>query len=549
MRRVGALRKRGTTIPHSGSVGKYEVESFASRTRSVALVAALLAIALRAPLFALPLERDEGEYAYIAWQLGAGETPYLDSFDQKPPGVFLAYRIALAWPGDALVAIRVEGALFAAAGALALFGLARALLGPVAGAVAALLLAFLSADPMLQGPIANTEIFMVPWIVAAALLTVRSLGDARPPLVAAVAVGLLLGVATAFKQVAVVNAPFFLAVCAWRAPRGARVRATARFAAAIAAGALLVWGIFLLWFWRRGALAPALDAIVLHNLEYASDLTRAERWGALQYFLPQLLPSQGAAWLLAGLGLVALARRAHRFPALFLAGFAAVNALGVSASGFYFPHYFQQLLPAVAALAAAAIAGVPGVAPPRWRLAAGSALAIAPLAAAAIEFGRISPAEASQWIYPNDHFDAMPAVAAEVASQTLPEDRVFLFASEPEVLFYARRVSASRYIFLFPVFGRFSDAEARQAEVIAEVEAARPAVIVWMPMESFFGRGRPQRLTEWTSSYIDAHYRLRAYAVALADGRSQIVRAAPGGVSRAELAARQPWATIFVRAQ
>ena len=51
----------------------------------------------------------------------------------------------------------------------------------------------------------------------------------------------------------------------------------------------------------------------------------------------------------------------------------------------------------------------------------------------------------------------MPAVAAEVASQTLPDDRVFLFASEPEVLFYARRISASRYIFLFPVFGTFSD--------------------------------------------------------------------------------------------
>ena len=32
---------------------------------------------LRAPLWDLPLERDEGEYAYIAWRMAAGETPYL----------------------------------------------------------------------------------------------------------------------------------------------------------------------------------------------------------------------------------------------------------------------------------------------------------------------------------------------------------------------------------------------------------------------------------------------------------------------------------------
>src|SRR5262245_56143664 len=127
------------------------MESFGDRATWVAIAGAVLAIALRTPLLDLPLERDEGEYAYIAWRLGAGETPYLDWFDQKRPGAFLVYRIALAWPGDPVAAVRGAGALFAAASALALFLLARACLGPVAGALAALLLAFLSADPMIQG--------------------------------------------------------------------------------------------------------------------------------------------------------------------------------------------------------------------------------------------------------------------------------------------------------------------------------------------------------------------------------------------------------------
>jgi 4-amino-4-deoxy-L-arabinose transferase-like glycosyltransferase len=510
---------------------------------AAAIAIALGALAVRAPLFDLPLERDEGEYAYIAWRLAAGETPYLDWFDQKPPGVFLAYRAALALPGDPVVAIRAVGALFCAGSALALFALARALVGTAAAWVAALLFVFLSADPLLQGPIANTEIFMAPWILVAALLSLRAFGPARPRFATGFAIGLALGVATAFKQVAGINGPLLLALFWLRAPRGERLPATARFAGALAAGVLAVWAVIALWFAARGGLAAALDAIVLHNLAYAADLPLAVRAAAFAYYTAPLVPSQGVAWLFAVLGLALLARRSDRLPALLLGGLAAANALGVAASGYFFPHYFQQLVPAVAALAAAAIAGSGRS---RWRLVAGSALAVAPLAVAAIGFARLDPAEASRRLYPDAYFDAMPAIAAEVAAATAPGDRVFVFGAEPELLFHARRVSASRYIFLFPVFGAFPDAAARQAEVIAEVQAARPAAIVWMPLPMFFGRG-PQALSDWTRAEIDAHYRLRAFAIADAHGTSELVRVMPGTDPVAQLAGREPYAQVFVR--
>ena len=519
------------------------MEPFVSRTGALATAAAiaLCVVAVRAPLFDLPLERDEGEYAYIAWRLAAGETPYLDWFDQKPPGVFLAYRAALALPGDPVVAIRAVAALFCAGSAVALFALGRALLGTAAAGVAALLFVFLSADPLLQGSFANTEIFMVPWVLLAAFLSMRVFGAARPRFATGFAVGLALGVATAFKQVAGVNAPLLLALFWLRAPRGERLASTSRFGGAVAAGVVSVWAAIALWFAARGGFAAALDAILLHNLAYTAERTLAERWAALQYFVPPLGPSQGVAWALAGLGLVVLARRPDRFPALFLGGFAAANAVGLASSGFFFPHYFQQILPAIAMLAAAAIAGASTS--PRWRVTAGTALAVAPLALAAIGFWRLDPAEASRRIYPGNYFDAMPALAAEVASQTTPSDRVFVFGSEPEILFDARRVSASRYIYLFPAYGRFSDAEARQAEVIADVEATQPAAIVWLTVQSL--QGRPHRLTEWTQTYLKAHYRLHAFATADAEDRTELHYLEPD-VDPSELA--RAWAMLFVRA-
>ena len=68
--------------------------------RALALALGLLVLLIRAPLVDLPLERDEGEYAYIAWRLAYDELPYRDWFDQKPPGIFAAYRLALAAPGE-----------------------------------------------------------------------------------------------------------------------------------------------------------------------------------------------------------------------------------------------------------------------------------------------------------------------------------------------------------------------------------------------------------------------------------------------------------------
>ena len=46
----------------------------------LAIAIAIGVVALRAPLLDLPLERDEGGYAYVAWRLSAGEMPYLDQF-------------------------------------------------------------------------------------------------------------------------------------------------------------------------------------------------------------------------------------------------------------------------------------------------------------------------------------------------------------------------------------------------------------------------------------------------------------------------------------
>jgi len=96
------------------------------------LLAVVLATTLvRLPLLNIPFERDEGEYAYIAWRMDYGEVPYKDWVDQKPPAIFWLYRLAFALPLAPIAAVHLTALLWSAASACALFYLARRFMEPL----------------------------------------------------------------------------------------------------------------------------------------------------------------------------------------------------------------------------------------------------------------------------------------------------------------------------------------------------------------------------------------------------------------------------------
>ncbi|MCH8891318.1 MAG: hypothetical protein IH827_09625, partial [Myxococcales bacterium] len=196
---------------------------------------------------------------------------------------------------------------------------------------------------------------------------------------------------------------------------------------------------------------------------------------------------------------------------------------------------------------AAILAGRGSREPSRWRVALIGCLALAPLVLTAFSFWTLSPAAAIRGIYPHNSFEDMPAIASEIESITNPDDSVFVFGTEPELLFYARRASATRYIYLFPLFGRFPDARERQQGVIDEISSARPSVMVWLPNLMFFREGVPQLLTNWFRRLSARAYRIHAFRIKLEGGGMELLRVPKGMDPNAVLRGRKPTATIFVR--
>ena len=495
----------------------------------------LIISAIRIPLLNIPFERDEGEYAYIAWRLGYHELPYRDWIDQKPPGIFGVYRLALSLPLEPVRAVHLMGLVFLAAAACALFFLALRFMKPFWAIISAILFAILSADPLVEGTAANTELFMLLPLILSQIALLSAVPENGRKIPLAMLAGALTGVAVAFKQVAIVNLPLlFFSYWVFAAGPG-QLRKTLSFAAWSAAGAAAVLGFIGSCFMFRHGLKDLIYNVFTHNLDYI----KAIPWSArLKYgieTLKALSRSQVLIWIFSAVGMVALGVSKPTKIFLYLAGWMVASLVGVSASGYFFPHYFQQILPVLCLTAALGAGGLENArfwkTIPMWsrRITLGLALFILPVIVVYPFIFIYSPEEAVRRIYPMNPFAEMPEIGRRIAQITRPGDRVFIFGAEPEVLFYAQRVSATRYIFLFPLYGPYADARTRQIATADEISAHQPAAALYLPNQLFFVPGSEQYLTEWSRTYLHKNFRMDT---CLAFDQFDVVHLIPGDLSQ-----------------
>jgi hypothetical protein len=490
----------------------------------VAVAAALLFLALRIPYLDLPLERDEGEYAYVAQHLLEPDfVPYRDAFVHKPPGAFLVYFLALHTSGESVREIRLFALLWMAATLLAVAHLGHRLAGPLAGAFAGLAFAAASSAPSLLGPSTNTEMLLLLPLVASLSVALRAGETGR--LGAWALAGALGATACWFKPLAAPHAVVLVAYALLGAPLAAGRRPSARtrlaWAAALAAGALAVSFPVLLYFAARGSFAAFLDAVFLYNAGYAAALSLAQGMDRLHTELSRQLPEFVSLWLLAAAALAGPFALPRKTSAL-LAGWLVACFVGLSLGFYYRPHYFMLWIPALCILAGCAATGAVARAPARpgaRRLAVAALLLLIAAPIWRSHDARLvggSPAAVSRMLYGQNPFAESPAIAEAIRSVTEPEDTVFIVGSEPQILFHAQRRSATRYILTYPLMSGHPSAGERQREALEEVQRARPGVVllVRVPFSHLRHPRAPALLLHESTRLAQEEYELEAFWLA-----------------------------------
>ena len=137
---------------------------------SALLVVMMFFVFVRVRLRDLPLERDEGEFAYVGQLMLQGIPPYKIASNMKLPGTYAAYAVMMAVFGETTSGIRIGLILVNAAATILIFLLAKYLYGSVAGAVAGITYSFLSCRPGVLGIYAHATHFVVLAALAGILL-------------------------------------------------------------------------------------------------------------------------------------------------------------------------------------------------------------------------------------------------------------------------------------------------------------------------------------------------------------------------------------------
>lgn len=283
----------------------------------------------------------------------------------------------------------------------------------------------------------------------------------------------------------------------------------------------------------------------------------AARGHALARTLDSLAGLQAVVWATELVGLVGLLRRGSRDrrAALYLLAGSAPAASACRPAATSFPHYFQQLIAPVAILAGAGAALMIRAGEELLPSAGGAGAILRALLRAALPLAlmlqlvlqpfllRYTAEQAVREIYPGNRFDLMPHVAERVQEISRPTDTAFVFAAKPEILFHARRRSASRYSYLFSLYGPYSGALEEQWATAAEVDAADRAVVVLLSNGRFRMPGAPQYPTTWTRRWLEEDFDLDRQIVVDRSGLAFLVdpgqRLSPGAVRRGIYARRR----------
>ncbi len=455
---------------------------------AIVLLAIFLTAMLRIRLLEIPLERDEGEYAYAGQLLLEGIPPYREAFNMKFPGVYGAYAAIMAVFGQSIHGIHL-GLLFLNAGTIFLmFLLGRRLFGNAAGVAAATAYALLSNSAGVMGMQAHATHFVVAAAVGATLLLLRAVDTGSPA--SLFLSGLLYGVAILLKQHGAFFAIFGGLYLLWdhrlRSPRLISAYLSG-LAAPLALTGLALWyaGVFArFWFWT-----------VTYAREYALILPFSYGIEVLKTMLPIVIEANLLLWLLAAAGLVMVWRqKPDRVPAVVASGLLIFSFLAVMPGYWFREHYFVLMLPAIALLAAATVNSRRRI---TWAMFA-SVLGISILWQSDFLF-RLTASDASRKIAQINPFPQAVELADYIREHSPESARIAVLGSEPEIYFYAHRRSVTGYIYTYGMMEAQPFALMMQDEMIADLQKGRPEFVVFVNMETSWSphRGSQNKIGKW----------------------------------------------------
>jgi hypothetical protein len=444
----------------------------------------LVYVLLRIHSVGIPLDRDEGMFGYAGQRILEGGLPYRDAIDQKPPGSFYIYALALKFvpPTAAGVHLFLHFYNFLTLVAVTLLMWVRFRSRP-AWVGGAFCFAVFSASPAIQGFTASTEMLTILPVTVCLLLTVAAKRFSQPLLL--VASGIAGAVALATKQQAATAIGFavlYLLAYRWLEdrPQGeTSIWNVVRDVLLWSAGAAGTIAGIVGYFYLSGIFHDFIYWTFTHSVAYARQITFSETLSLVKHALLEILRGDFAVVLLGPIAAVVMLRK-RTADSLFVLGFLVFSLIG-TLPGYAYAHYFALLAPAVAVGAGWALSllhrkgGFGGA-----FYAAALALLLIPIVVHSDYFIDLSPEAFSRRFFGLNPFPESIELSAYLAAHTIKQDPVFMFGSETQILFEASRKSSTPFAMIYPLTRDYPRAHEFQESVWQDILRNRPVYILFV---------------------------------------------------------------------
>lgn len=480
----------------------------------LAVMAFIVVIAIRIRLLGIPLERDEGEYAYAGQLMLQGITPYKLAYNMKFPGTYAAYALIMAIFGQTIVGIHLGLLLVNAATISLIFLLGWRLIDSIAGIAAAISYAVLSVSPSIFGLAGHATHFVMLPVLGGMLLLLNE--SDRATFARPFASGLLFGVGLLMKQPGVFFVLFgALYLLSNDVRRQFEWRSIVLRNLTFDLGAIVPFAIACVFLWRTGVFDKFWFWTVKYAQQYGSLVPVAAAPKNFAATAPGVISAAWTLWTLAGFGVLAgFCSKRMRGGAVFLLCFLASSLAAFSAGLYFRAHYYVLVLPAASLFVGIAISTLSGLASRRSNLVRLAPLLLfcaalgQPIVAARKLYFEVSPIEASRTSYGLNPFPESVRIAEYLEDHSSPSDTIAVLGSEPQIYFYSHRHSATGYIYTYGLMEPQSYARQMQEEMIRQIESARPKYLILIGVTKSWLRQPASEglIFAWTNDYKGKFY-------------------------------------------
>jgi hypothetical protein len=120
----------------------------------------------------------------------------------------------------------------------------------------------------------------------------------------------------------------------------------------------------------------------------------------------------------------------------------------------------------------------------------------------------LTPLQASRDTYGSNPFPEAIEIARYLKEHSSPSDRIAVIGSEPEIYFYADRLSATGYLYMYGLTEKHANAVRMQREMIREIERAKPLFVVLVNVRASWlvRTSAIDAVLDWCEQYVDKGY-------------------------------------------